>query len=196
MMYYDAVIQSIRDHMTRWFAVKHIVACILTLSVIYISCSEDSTVGPQPPPPPDEFYMMFDTRLVYLVGEEPYGISSGDFDRDGDVDLVTVNRESADVSVPVPSVALLLPPTGSAVDESTLAVFTIVPVADDETVPRIRTGFEAPELISPGPNDPVHGAQLFPPSNEYSALSTTEGTASVNSTPSAVDGPALLTMIV
>ena len=41
------------------------------------------------PPPPDEFAMMFDMRLVYLVGDEPYCISAGDFDFDGDIDLVT-----------------------------------------------------------------------------------------------------------
>jgi len=69
---------------------KHVIAYILVFTAMHVSCSDDSVIGPPPmPPPPDEFAMMFDMRLVYLVGDEPYCISAGDFDFDGDIDLVT-----------------------------------------------------------------------------------------------------------
>ena len=43
--------------------------------------------------------MMFDTRLVYVVGEEQYCVSAADFDFCGDIDLVVANHVSEDVSV-------------------------------------------------------------------------------------------------
>ena len=64
-----------------------------------MSCSGDSVIGPPPPLPPDEFYMMFDTRIVYPVGKEPCCVSAGDFDCDGAIDLVVLNHLSEDMTV-------------------------------------------------------------------------------------------------
>jgi hypothetical protein len=78
---------------------KRGILCVLAFTAMLISCSEDSVIGPPPPPPPDEFVMMFETRLVYLVGEEPYCISAGDFDFDGDSDLAAVNGIGESVAI-------------------------------------------------------------------------------------------------
>ena len=78
---------------------KRVIIFILVLTAMHISCSEDSIIAPPQPRPPVEFYMMFDTRLVYQVGREPYCVSAGDFDCDGAIDLVTVNQYSEDASI-------------------------------------------------------------------------------------------------
>lgn len=93
-------------------------------------------------------------------------------------------------------VDILLLKSGSGVDETTVAVFTISPVAFKLTIPCIKIVTEAPAPKVPIPRLPVHGWKVTPPFVEYSGFKTESGISSFSTTFSAFDGPKFTTSIV
>lgn len=80
--------------------------------------------------------------------------------------------------------------------ESTAAVFSMAPVADESTVPRIHIVLVAPLGKSPIPYGLNHAFHVAPPSVEKLALCTAAGRVSVRTICSAGEGPAFVTVSV
>ncbi len=81
-------------------------------------------------------------------------------------------------------------------DEITPAVFLIVPIADGDTVPLIKTVLVSPFNNVPRSRLPGHGLKVTPPSIENSAPIISGGIASVKTTFWASAGPEFVTSIV